>query len=176
MADIKTRSGIMKKNVGIYAGSFDPPTNGHLWMINEGSMLFDELIVAIGVNPDKRSMFTADERRRMLTEITKGMPNVKIDVFENQYLVRYAKSVGADYILRGIRSTQDYGFEHTMQQINWRIDSDIRMVFLMPAKEVENISSSFVKGLVGPKGWTDVISEYVPKHVLNELIKRSAVA
>ena len=72
----------------VYAGSFDPPTLGHLWMIQEAQVLFDELVVAIGINPEKRNTYTIDERRAMLEAITGNFPNVRISVFENRFLVR----------------------------------------------------------------------------------------
>ena len=75
----------------VYAGSFDPPTLGHLWMIKEAQALFDELVVAIGINPEKRNTYTIDERRAMLEAITGDFPNVRISVFENRFLVRYAR-------------------------------------------------------------------------------------
>ncbi|MCL5427825.1 MAG: pantetheine-phosphate adenylyltransferase [Candidatus Marsarchaeota archaeon] len=164
------------KRRGVYAGSFDPPTNGHLWMIREGARLFDELVVAIGVNPEKRTMFTIEERRAMLSEITKDLANVIVASFENKYLVTYAKSIDAGYILRGVRSAQDYAFEHTMQQVNFGIDPDIRMVFQMPPKDIENISSSQVKELVGPEGWIEVVSRYVPQCALEALMGKAAKA
>ena len=68
----------------VYAGSFDPPTNGHLWMIREAQALFDELVVAIGVNPEKKSTYSTDERKQMLRDITRHFPNVKITAFEHQ--------------------------------------------------------------------------------------------
>ena len=80
----------------VYAGSFDPPTLGHLWMIQEAQALFDELVVAIGINPEKRNTYTIDERRTMLEAITGDFPNVRISVFENRFLVRYACEIGAE--------------------------------------------------------------------------------
>ncbi len=92
----------------VYAGSFDPPTLGHLWMIQEAQSLFDELIVAIGTNPEKRSTYSIEERRAMLDAITHSFPNVRISVFENRFLVDYAREAKANFIVRGIRSAADY--------------------------------------------------------------------
>ena len=96
----------MKK--GVYAGSFDPPTNGHLWMIEQGAKLFGEVIVTIGINPDKKYTFSLNERVEMLRNITKKCQNITVDSFQSQFLVNYAESVQAGYILRGIRSESDY--------------------------------------------------------------------
>ena len=130
----------MKK--AIYAGSFDPPTNGHLWMIEQGARLFGELIVAIGVNPDKEYTFSLDERVEVLKNITRKCQNIRIDTFENQFLVDYARSVGAAYILRGIRSESDYEYERAMRNINSDLDPNIVTVFLMPPREIAEINSS----------------------------------
>ena len=112
----------------VYAGSFDPPTLGHLWMIQEAQVLFDELVVAIGINPEKRNTYTIDERRAMLEAITGNFPNVRISVFENRFLVRYAR-------------------------------------------EIAEVSSTMVKGLVGPDGWHDIIRRYLPEAVYEKIVQ-----
>lgn len=155
----------------VYAGSFDPITNGHLWMIREASRLFDELIVAIGVNPDKRSMFSVQERLDMLREVTAGMENVRIDHFQSMFLVNYAKQLGAQFIVRGIRNEVDYGFERGMRHINSELAPQKLTVFLMPPRDLAEISSSFVKGLIGPAGWQQVIARYVPEGVCRKMIE-----
>jgi pantetheine-phosphate adenylyltransferase len=158
-----------QKRVAVYAGSFDPPTNGHLWMIEQGAKMFDKLIVAIGVNPNKKYTFSVDERIQMLKDSVKGCPNVSIDQFNNKYLVKYAQSIGADFILRGIRNSADFNFEQGMNNINRDINSNINTVFLMPPRELCEISSSFVKGLIGPEGWQTVVSQYIPKPVFDKI-------
>ena len=160
----------MKK--GVYAGSFDPPTNGHLWMMEQGAKLFDELIVAIGINPDKKYTFSLDERIEMLRKITKKCQNTTVDTYENQFLVNYARSVGAGYILRGIRSESDYEYERVMRNINSDLDPNIVTVFLMPPREIAEISSSFVRGLVGPEGWEKIIKKYVPEPVYEKFLEK----
>jgi len=160
----------MKK--GVYAGSFDPPTNGHLWMMEQGAKLFDELIVAIGINPDKKYTFSLDERIEMLRKITKKSQNTTVDTYENQFLVNYARSVGAGYILRGIRSESDYEYERVMRNINSDLDPNIVTVFLMPPREIAEISSSFVRGLVGPEGWEKIIKKYVPEPVYEKFLEK----
>src|SRR3954470_22688203 len=95
----------------VYAGSFDPITLGHLWMVERGAELFDELIVAIGVNPDKRYLFPLADRLAMLRETTGHLPAVRVASYENLFLVHYARQVGAAWILRGVRNEQDYAYE-----------------------------------------------------------------
>jgi len=141
----------------VYGGSFDPPTNGHLWMIEQGAKLFDVLVVALGINPSKEYAFSVDERVEMLRNITKDFRNITIDTFQDQFLVSYAESVGADHIIRGIRSEVDYEYERVMRHVNSDLNSNILTVFLMPPREIAEVSSSFVKGLVGPEGWEKIV-------------------
>ncbi|GGY07478.1 phosphopantetheine adenylyltransferase [Paludibacterium paludis] len=154
----------------VYAGSFDPVTNGHLWMIREAVELFDELVVAVGVNPDKRCTFSVDERVELLRAVTRGFNKLKVDVFENQFLVNYAQSTGANYIVRGIRTASDYEYERTMRYINSDLQGDITTIFLMPPREYAEVSSTMVKGMVGPRGWEQVIRQYVPEPVYRKLV------
>lgn len=160
----------------VYAGSFDPPTNGHLYMIREGARLFDELIVAVGVNPDKKTSFDTETRLSLLREISQPFPNVTIDEFENEFLIRYAASTGARYILRGIRNGQDFSYERTMRHVNADLEPDVATVFLIPPRELAETSSSFVKGLVGPTGWREVVKGFVPPPVFDRFIEKYGAA
>jgi pantetheine-phosphate adenylyltransferase len=161
-----------KKRLGVYAGSFDPLTNGHVWMVEQGANLFDRLVVAVGINPDKKYQFSLSERLGMLRESLKRFNNVSVTSFSNQYLINYAQSIGATHILRGIRSESDYEFERTMRNINGDLDGKICSVFLMPPRNIAEVSSSMVKGLVGPTGWQKVVKQYVPAPVYR-LLKAS---
>ena len=156
----------------VYAGSFDPITNGHLWMIEQGARLFDEVVVAVGVNPEKRSTFAVSDRLAMLRECTASLRNLRIESFENQFLVRYAAGVGAKYILRGIRSEGDHEYERTMRHINSDLSPEIVTVFLIPPREIAEVSSSMVKGLIGPAGWQEIVRKYVPPTVFQRLAKK----
>ena len=162
------------KALGVYAGSFDPLTIGHVWMIRQGVQLFDRLVVAVGVNPDKKSTFSVEDRLEMLRESTKHLSNVAVASFSNLYLIRYAQSIGATHILRGIRSNADFDYEQGMRNINGDLDSKICTVFLMPPREIAEVSSSMVKGLIGPAGWQKIVRKYVPAPVYRRLkaIKR----
>ena len=159
----------MAEKIAIYAGSFDPPTLGHLWMIERAAPIFDKLIVAIGTNPKKQCLFTENDRLDMLYLSTQNISNISIRSFSYQFLVKYAKSVGAQTIIRGLRSSKDYEDEAEMCNINTDLDPQITTLFLMPPRELREISSSMVKGLVGPDGWEEVVSNYVSLPVLERL-------
>ncbi|WP_255991172.1 pantetheine-phosphate adenylyltransferase [Chitinolyticbacter albus] len=156
---------------GVYAGSFDPVTNGHVWMIEHGTRVFDEMIVAIGENPDKRYTFSVAERVAMLKETTAHLSNLRVEIFENRFLVDYAREENADFIVRGIREAADYEFERKMRYVNADLAPHIDTVFLMPPREIAEISSTMVKGLVGPSGWEKVVSQYVPQPVFERLVE-----
>jgi pantetheine-phosphate adenylyltransferase len=159
------------RKLGVYAGSFDPLTVGHLWMVEQGVALFDELVVAIGINPEKRYTFPLADRLAMLCESLKRFRNLSVTSFSNLYLIDYAQGIGATHILRGIRSESDYEYERTMRNINGDLDSGVCTVFLMPPRHIAEVSSSMVKGLVGPKSWKRVVRKYVPEPVYRHLIK-----
>jgi pantetheine-phosphate adenylyltransferase len=159
----------------VYAGSFDPPTEGHMYMIREGAALFDELVVAIGDNPDKKTLFPVEERLSLLRSCVRDHANVSVASFESRYLIDYAHQQGARYILRGIRNSTDFGFEQTMRNVNADRNPAVTTVFLMPPRELAEVSSSFVKGLVGPQGWTKFLRGMVPPPVHEALMRRFAV-
>jgi pantetheine-phosphate adenylyltransferase len=157
--------------LGVYAGSFDPLTIGHQWMIQEGARLFEHLIVAVGINPDKKNTFSLEDRLAMLRESCRQFSNVEVASFLNLYLIDYARSVGASHILRGIRSAADYEFERTMRNINGDLDPGICTVFLAPPRNIAEVSSSMVKGLIGPAGWRRIVRKYVPVPVYRQLLQ-----
>ncbi len=160
-----------QQKFGVYAGSFDPLTVGHMWMIEEGARLFEHLTVAIGVNPDKKYTFSMEERLAMLHESTSAFRNVSIASYSNHYLIHYAQLIGATHILRGIRTESDYEFERTMRNVNGDLDGRICTVFLMPPRGIAEVSSSMVRGLIGPVGWKKIVRKYVPDPVYNRLLK-----
>jgi pantetheine-phosphate adenylyltransferase len=110
----------------------------------------------------------------MLKESTRRFKNVSIGSFSNRYLIHYAESIGATHILRGIRSGTDYEYERTMRNINGDLDDGICTVFLMPPRDIAEVSSSMVRGLVGPAGWQKIIRQYVPAPVYKRFVKGAA--
>ena len=107
----------------------------------------------------------------MLDAITHPFPNVRISVFENRFLVDYAREAKANFIVRGIRSAADYEYERSMRYINSDIAPEISTVFLMPPREIAEVSSTMVKGLVGPQGWRDMIGRYLPEPVYQKILQ-----
>ena len=162
-----------RRKLAVYAGSFDPLTIGHLWMIEQGVQLFDHLVVAIGLNPDKQYTFSVEERLDMLRESTKKFSNLSVTSFSNNFLINYAQSVSATHILRGIRTESDYEYERTMRNLNGDLDPEICTVFLMPPRAIAEVSSSMVRGLVGPEGWKKLVRNYVPAPVYRKLLEHN---
>ena len=134
----------MKRIKAIYPGSFDPPTNGHLDLIERGSKIFDELVVAILRNPEKDPLFSLADRRKMLEAMTSGFDNVSVDTFEG-LTVDYALRVEATTILRGIRAISDYEYELQMALMNRKLAPNLETVFLMPALAYTYVSSRLVR-------------------------------
>ncbi|HKE03675.1 MAG TPA: pantetheine-phosphate adenylyltransferase [Blastocatellia bacterium] len=129
----------------IYPGSFDPLTNGHVDIVERACHIFDEVIVAILINPDKHPMFTVAERIEMLTEVVKPRPpQVVIETFEG-LLVEYARRRQAHAIIRGVRSTKDYEYELPMVLMNRHLNPQVETVLLVASEENSYVSSSLIK-------------------------------
>src|ERR1019366_1009387 len=126
--------GTVKRIKAIYPGSFDPPTNGHLDLIERGSKIFDELVVAILQNPEKDPLFSIADRPRMLEAMTSGFENVSVDPFDG-LTVDYALRVEAKVILRGIRAISDYEYELQMALMNRKLQPGMEPAFMMPAEK-----------------------------------------
>ena len=128
----------------LYPGTFDPPTNGHIDLIERGSRLFDHLLVAALVNPAKSPIFTLEERLDMLREVTAPFSNVSVATF-NGLMVDFARQQGCSAVLRGIRAISDYEYEFQMALMNRRIAPEIETVFLQPAGRYSFVSSAMLK-------------------------------
>ena len=132
----------------IYPGSFDPVTNGHLDIIQRGCKLFDEIIVAVLVNPDKKAFFTIEERSEILSSVLRDIDHgdcvVSVESFEG-LMVQYAVERKANAIVRGIRAISDYEYELQMALMNRRLQPGLETVFMMPAEEYSYVSSRLVK-------------------------------
>jgi len=137
--------------VGVYPGSFDPITNGHLDLIVRGSHIVDRLIVAVLRNESKTPLFSVAERVEMLQEVVRDIPNVEVDSFDG-LLVDYTARQGANAILRGIRAISDYEYELQMALMNRRLAPNIETVFMMAGEAYSFISSRIVKEIIGLGG------------------------
>ena len=134
----------MKKVTAIYPGTFDPLTNGHLDLIERGSKIFDELVVAILRNPEKDPLFTLEERIEILEAEIARWKNVRAEVFDG-LLVDYARQHSASAVLRGIRAISDYEYELQMALMNRKLRPELETAFMMPANQYSYLSSHLVR-------------------------------
>ncbi|HEY5505869.1 MAG TPA: pantetheine-phosphate adenylyltransferase [Coriobacteriia bacterium] len=151
-------------------GTFDPMTNGHLDIIERAAGIFDEVIVAVALSPDKGGgpLFTIDERVEMVGEATAGLSNVSVRPFDS-LLVDLARQVGATVIVKGLRAVTDFEREFQMAQLNYRIDDEIETMFIVAIPEYMYLSSSAVKEIAGHAG---VVEGLVPRNVNERLVGR----
>lgn len=156
----------------IYPGTFDPLTNGHLDIISRACNLFDEVIVALLVNPGKNPMFTVPERVEILNEVlTPQFPNVSVETFEG-LLVDYCRQRQASAIIRGVRSIKDYEYELPMVLMNRRLNPDVETVLLVASEENSYVSSSLIKEVFTLGGSIDGL---VPDLVIERMkLKKTA--
>lgn len=149
----------------VFPGSFDPPTFGHLNVIERTISIFDEIDVVVAVNPEKNYLFTPEERVEMLTELTKDFKNVKIHTW-NSLIVDYAEKSGASVLLRGIRNATDFAYEFDLSLINHSLNSKIDTIFVPTEQKYVTIKSSSIKDLAKFGG---DISKMVPELVAEKM-------
>jgi len=162
----------VKRVKAIYPGSFDPPTNGHLDLIQRGSQIFDELVVAILGNPEKEPLFSVPDRRKMLEVMTADFDNVTVDTFDG-LTVDYAIRVGAGALLRGIRAISDYEYELQMALMNRKLQPGLETIFMMPAEKYSYLSSRLVREIAKHGGAIDCL---VPPLVAQKLREKMDIA
>jgi pantetheine-phosphate adenylyltransferase len=154
--------------IAVYPGSFDPLTNGHVDIIRRGSRLFDRIVVAILVNPEKSPLFTPDERVDLAREVFEDDANVEIETFDG-LLVDYARRRGASVIVRGLRAVSDFEYEMQMALMNRHLSPEVETVFMMPSEAYTYLSSRLVKevfALGGP------VEAFVPTPVERRLAQK----
>ena len=154
----------------VFAGSFDPPTNGHLDIIQRAAKLFDVVDIVISVNPDKKYMFSDEERFSLLKELVKDFDNVEVHIWKG-LIVNYAKDNEASVLIRGIRSTNDFAYEFDLAHMNQNLNPNIETLFIPTKEKYAIVKSSSIKELARFGG---DISRMVPKIVekaLKEKIK-----
>ena len=158
----------MTKKIAIYPGSFDPITNGHIDLIKRASKLFDEVIVGITQNTKKSAFLTIEERINLSSKILKDIDNVKVLSFST-LLVDFAQAQNAQVILRGLRAVSDFEYEFQLSGMNKHLNSNIETLFMTPAEQYANISSSLVREILSLGG---DISHFVPSSVETLLKER----
>lgn len=151
----------------VYTGSFDPITLGHLNVIERSSRLVDELIVGIGINVEKKSLFTPEERVELVQQATKHVPNVRVAMFDG-LAVDFVRSCNARVMIRGVRPLTDIAGEFTMMMANRQLDPDIETVFLMSDEEFSHVSSSLIKQLVHFSN-DEMLAKFVPEVIIDAL-------
>jgi len=156
--------------IAVYAGSFDPITNGHLDLVERGLRLFDQVILAVGHNPNKRRFFPLEERLEMLRAATSGLERLEVDVFQG-LLVDYCRRRGATAILRGLRSVTDLEFEFQIGLANQDMAPEVDTVFLLTDPKNIFVSSSLVREIATNGG---NVARYVPAAALAALQRRIA--
>jgi pantetheine-phosphate adenylyltransferase len=149
------------KKTAVFPGSFDPFTIGHEGIVRRALAVFDEIIIAVGANALKKSYYTMETRKMMISKVFKGEPRIKVDHYEG-LTVDFCKRNGAGYILRGLRTAADFEFERAIAQVNKQLASDVESVFLLTVPEHAHINSTIVKDIISNGGDA---SRFVPASI-----------
>lgn len=152
----------------VYPGSFDPITNGHLDIIKRASKVFDELVVGVLINPDKKGLFTIEERVELIKRVVKPYKNVRVESFEG-LLVHFMDKYEANVIVRGLRAVSDFEYEFQMALMNNKLDCTKETVFMTTSAKYSYLSSSSVKQVAKFGG---CIKELVPEEIIQDVIKK----
>ncbi len=156
-----------RSRIAVYTGSFDPITLGHLNVIQRARTLFDELVIGVGINADKKALFSPEERVNLLREVVAEMPNVRVDLFDG-LAVSFVKSCQSRVMIRGVRPLTDIAGEFTMMMANRQLDPDIETVFLMADEDYSHVSSSLIKQIV-PLSSAAMLAKFVPPQIIDPL-------
>jgi pantetheine-phosphate adenylyltransferase len=145
----------------VFPGSFDPITSGHVDLVKRALPLFDKIIIAIGINAQKKYLFTLEQRQDWIKDVFKNEPKVTVDTFEN-LTAAYCKRVEAAWILRGLRNASDFDYEKTISQLNFIVGKGVETMFLISQPEFSHVSSTIVREII--KGGGDA-SPFLPKEI-----------
>lgn len=154
----------------VFTGTFDPVTLGHMNVIERGCKLFDHLVVGIGENPAKASLFTLDERVALARRVVAPFPKVSVEPFDG-LAVHFVRAIGARVILRGVRTLTDMEYEFSMSLTNQRLDPEIETVFLMADGEYSHVSSSLIKQ-VARFGGEAALTRFVPEPLVGPIMDK----
>lgn len=158
----------------VFTGTFDPLTLGHLDVIRRGHSLFEHLIVGIGLNPNKASLFSVDERIEMARLVVRPFSNVSVESF-GDLAVQFVRRSGARVILRGLRTLSDMEYEFGMTLTNHRLDPSIETVFLMADGEYSHVSSTLIKQ-VARHGGPESLKRFVPEELIDPILRKLQVS
>jgi pantetheine-phosphate adenylyltransferase len=154
--------------IGVYPGTFDPITNGHVDLINRSLRMFDKVYVAVALNPQKHPLFSLDERVEMVRAVTKDLPPVEVQAFQG-LLVRFVRERGAHAIIRGLRAVSDFEFELQVALMNRNLDPSAETVFLMPSQEYIYLTSTIIKEVARHGGdLTDLLHPDVARRLVEK--------
>ena len=159
----------LNPRVAVYTGTFDPVHLGHLDIIERGSQLYEKLVVGVGINPDKATLFGIEDRVDLVKRVAAGFGNVEVKAFTG-LAVQFVRSLGAAVMLRGLRTTTDMEYEFTMSLMNLALDPGIETVFLMAKEEYSHVSSSLLRQIAALGG---DLSKFLPEPVRRPLIDRA---
>lgn len=157
----------MNKKTAVYPGSFDPITYGHLDIIERGLEVFDEIVIAVARNSEKKSLFSTEERIRHIKETIGDKPGVTVDTFDG-LLVDYVLSKGAKVILRGLRAVSDFEYEFQIAQMNHNLKNEVETLFMMTSVPYGYLSSSIVKEVASLQGPVESLVPPVVRQALSE--------
>jgi pantetheine-phosphate adenylyltransferase len=161
-----------RSRIAVYTGSFDPVTLGHRNVIERASRLFDELVIGIGINADKKPLFTPEERVALLQAVVADLPNVRVGMFAG-LAVSFVKECNSQVMIRGVRPLTDIAAEFTMMMANRQLDADIETVFLMADEDYSHVSSSLIKQIV-PLSNEEMLAKFVPRQIIEPLRTKMA--
>ena len=154
--------------IGVYPGSFDPVTEGHMDIIKRSAKMFDKVIVAVARNYSKKPLFTAEERMELIQRSLQGLPNVEVDSFEG-LLMDYIHSKDAQVIIKGLRAISDFEYEFQMALMNRKLDSKVETIFMMTSYKYSFLSSSMIKEVASLGG---CISGLVSENIIADIYRK----
>ncbi|MBP89008.1 MAG: pantetheine-phosphate adenylyltransferase [Planctomycetaceae bacterium] len=160
----------LSPSIAVYTGSFDPPTLGHMSVIERTSRLYDKLVVGVGINVEKQALFSPDERVQLLERATSHCGNVEVREFAG-LAVEFVRAAGSCVMVRGVRPLTDIAGEFTMMMANRQLDPDIETVFLMADEELAHVSSTLIKQIT-PLSSDERLARFVPLVVIPALRKK----
>jgi pantetheine-phosphate adenylyltransferase len=149
------------KKIAVFPGSFDPITTGHLELVNRALPLFDEIVVAIGLNSKKQYLFSLEQRMEWLKKVFQNEPKVRVAHFEG-LTVKFCKEIKANFMLRGLRNASDFDYEKTISQLNATIGDGLETVFLISSPLYSHVSSTIVREIIRAGGDA---SQFLPNEI-----------